>query len=241
MTTEESRLDYRDPEWVAERLGLDKSTIYKYLQDGVLPAVRLGRKWLVSEARLAAWLATEEARQTQARVLAADSADAAVARLRNFSAECREILRLAHAEARRYGHEQLGEGHVLLAMLALPDSAAGQVLSLAGIAADPLRREFEGRQPPTDAKLPRRLARTPELTRARHHAAAASRAAGQPEVSAVELLDSIRQAGTGPGWELLRDCGVSAAAWAKAVRRVRQPDLPRRQRRTVKPNQRSKP
>jgi len=46
-------LDYREPEWVAEKLGLDKNTVYKYLQEGWLPGVQLGRKWLISERLLA--------------------------------------------------------------------------------------------------------------------------------------------------------------------------------------------
>ena len=60
-------LDYRDPEWVGKRLGLDKNTVYKFLQDGVIPAVHLGRKWLISEARLIEWLEKEAESQTRAR------------------------------------------------------------------------------------------------------------------------------------------------------------------------------
>ena len=52
----ESRLDYRDPKWVASRLGLDKNTVYRLLQDGALPAVQVGKKWLISESRLAQYL-----------------------------------------------------------------------------------------------------------------------------------------------------------------------------------------
>ena len=32
MTNECRTLDYREPEWVAEKLGLDKNTVYRYLQ-----------------------------------------------------------------------------------------------------------------------------------------------------------------------------------------------------------------
>ncbi len=49
----ESEIDYRDPKWVASRLGLDKNTVYRLLQDGTLPAVQIGKKWLISETRLA--------------------------------------------------------------------------------------------------------------------------------------------------------------------------------------------
>ena len=44
MNENQTKLDYRDPEWVAEQLGIDKNTVYKYLQDGALPGMRvLGR------------------------------------------------------------------------------------------------------------------------------------------------------------------------------------------------------
>ena len=45
MAEPASVLDYREPEWVAKKLGLDKNTDYKYLQEGWLPGVQLGRKW----------------------------------------------------------------------------------------------------------------------------------------------------------------------------------------------------
>jgi excisionase family DNA binding protein len=67
MSEEPSKLDYRDPEWVAEQLGIDKNTVYKYLQDGSLPGLQLGRKWLISERRLADFLERVERQQTDRR------------------------------------------------------------------------------------------------------------------------------------------------------------------------------
>jgi excisionase family DNA binding protein len=67
MSENVPRLDYRDPEWVAEQLGIDKNTVYKYLQEGSLPGLQLGRKWLVSERRLAEFLERVEQQQTQRR------------------------------------------------------------------------------------------------------------------------------------------------------------------------------
>lgn len=67
MLNSYGQIDYREPEWVAEKLGLDKNTVYKYLQDGTLPGVQLGRKWLVSERLLAEHLERETRRQTQLR------------------------------------------------------------------------------------------------------------------------------------------------------------------------------
>jgi excisionase family DNA binding protein len=67
MPEDSTKLDYRDPEWVAEQLGIDKNTVYKYLQDGSLPGLQLGRKWLVSERRLADFLERVEREQTARR------------------------------------------------------------------------------------------------------------------------------------------------------------------------------
>ena len=67
MSEDSTKLDYRDPEWVAEQLGIDKNTVYKYLQDGTLPGLQLGRKWLVSERRLAGFLERVEREQTARR------------------------------------------------------------------------------------------------------------------------------------------------------------------------------
>jgi excisionase family DNA binding protein len=67
MAEDASKLDYHDPEWVAEQLGIDKNTVYKYLQDGTLPGLQLGRKWLVSERRLAEFLERAEREQTERR------------------------------------------------------------------------------------------------------------------------------------------------------------------------------
>jgi len=74
MTEDATKLDYRDPEWVAEQLGIDKNTVYKYLQEGSLPGLQLGRKWLVSERRLADFLERVEREQTARRRDAAGGA-----------------------------------------------------------------------------------------------------------------------------------------------------------------------
>src|SRR3954467_15043991 len=67
VSENQAKLDYRDPDWVAEQLGIDKNTVYKYLQDGALPGLQLGRKWLVSERRLPEFLERGGREKTQRR------------------------------------------------------------------------------------------------------------------------------------------------------------------------------
>src|SRR6266700_832023 len=109
-------MDYRDPDWLADKLSIDKNTVYRFLQDGTIPAVQLGRKWLISEKRVVEWLAQETEKQTRARRDAVGSAQALVRRLENYTAAARQALKVAHGEARRYGHEELGQGHLLLGL-----------------------------------------------------------------------------------------------------------------------------
>src|SRR5947209_5276514 len=110
-------MDYRDPDWVAEKLGLEKNTVYRFLQDGTIPALQLGRKWLVSERRLIEWLEQETDRQTRARRDSTQPASPEIARrLDDYTAAGRQVLKRAHAEARNYGHTQLDTGHLLLAI-----------------------------------------------------------------------------------------------------------------------------
>jgi excisionase family DNA binding protein len=55
-------------------LGIEKNTVYRYLQEGALPGLQLGRKWLVSERRLAEFLERVEREQTERRRQSAEEA-----------------------------------------------------------------------------------------------------------------------------------------------------------------------
>jgi excisionase family DNA binding protein len=66
-TVQTSDLGFREVEWVAEQLGLDKNTVYRYLSDGRLPGLQLGKKWLVEEQSLRDFLRREQRQQTERR------------------------------------------------------------------------------------------------------------------------------------------------------------------------------
>ena len=48
------------PEEVARMLGVHANTVYSMLKAGELPALKAGRKWLISRRRFAAWLDGEQ-------------------------------------------------------------------------------------------------------------------------------------------------------------------------------------
>jgi excisionase family DNA binding protein len=117
-------LDFRDPEWVAEQLNVDKNAVYRYLNDGVLPGMQLGRKWLISESTLAEFLKAEERRQTAERRLASTEDPG-----EGFTPRARAALAGAQDEALRRNHTWIGTEHVLLALVADPDNRAVELLA----------------------------------------------------------------------------------------------------------------
>src|SRR6187402_2918377 len=99
-------LDYREPEWVAKKLGLDKNTVYKYLQEGWLPGVQLGRKWLISERILAEHLKRETRAQTASR-----------RKEQPYTPRLARSLELAPTYAMQRGQDYTGTEHLLMGML----------------------------------------------------------------------------------------------------------------------------
>lgn len=67
MSSQTGDLGFREVEWVSEQLGLDKNTVYRYLNDGRLPGLQLGKKWLVEEQGLRHFLRQEQKIQTERR------------------------------------------------------------------------------------------------------------------------------------------------------------------------------
>lgn len=206
-----NNMDYKDSEWVANTLGLDTNTVYKMLQDGTIPAVQLGRKWLISESTLTAWLAAEAQRQTAARRSASASTEHTVRRMDSFASEARQAIKAAHSEARRYCHSYLGQEHLLLGFATSPGCPAGQILAQLGLTADAIRREVETRVQPGDANPPpRRLGRTDRCKKAMRLAARRAAKEGERLVSSIHLLQGIVELGEGLGHEILRAHGISA-------------------------------
>ena len=217
-------MDYQDPDWVADRLGIDRNTVYRFLQDGTLPALQLGRKWLVSERRLEEWLASETDKQTRARREAARPAADASRRLDNFTAGARGVLKRAHAEARRYAHEQLTGAHVLLALTEDPSSDAAGVLRSLGVTPQRVRDAIESSLTPGDAPAARRLPRAPDAKRAMRLASRlAQREAGEggsplSPVGTDHLLQGIFLSRRGIGHDLMVRHDVTRQRLRSALR-----------------------
>ena len=134
---EESTLDYHDPEWVASRLGIDKNAVYKYLTQGMLPGLKLGRKWLISESSLLDFLKGAERHQTEGRqamfsveTLLTDEIDVPVGL---FSERARRALDVALQEAQTLNLDYVGGEHLLLGLVRETDGVAAKVLRNLGV------------------------------------------------------------------------------------------------------------
>ncbi|MCP4376026.1 MAG: helix-turn-helix domain-containing protein [bacterium] len=217
MASGDVKLDFRGPEWVAERLGIDKNTVYKYLQDGTIPALQLGRKWLVSEARLIEWLHSQAENQTRERREAARSSDRTVGRMDTMSPLAREVIRQAHADARRYSHHYLGQEHLLLAMASQQNCRAARVLSAVGVTGERIRQKIESSIPPGDTPPPKRVARTPLAKAAMRYAAKLAADAGADTVGTEHLLLGILRTDQGAGYDILTALGVTVESIAQAL------------------------
>src|SRR5687768_9258765 len=145
--SEAGLLDYREPEWVAEKLGLDKNTVYKYLQEGWLPGVQLGRKWLISERLLAEHLERETRSQTAIR-----RKDVVQNNQPPMTPRLSRAIRLGQEYAMSRGQEFTGTEHLLIGMIEEDENVGVMVLRNLGIPDAKPREVFESRFPaPTSA------------------------------------------------------------------------------------------
>ena len=60
MAESNSKKRYLTVEEVAERFGLNSTTVYRLAQRGKLPAFKVGNQWRFSELRLDEWVADRE-------------------------------------------------------------------------------------------------------------------------------------------------------------------------------------
>ncbi|HUT61670.1 MAG TPA: Clp protease N-terminal domain-containing protein [Phycisphaerae bacterium] len=203
------KLDYRDPEWVADKLGIDRNTVYRYLRNGTLVGLRLGRKWLISESQLAEFLASQSRRQTARRRRESVSLSRTIARLAaDYTDEAREVIQAAHEAANELGHSYLGQEHLLLGVASAEGCAAAAALAKEGITVGALSEAARARVTPGDAPPSGRLRRTAPAKRAMRLAAEAAAADGCERVGSDHLIRGVLRCGAGVGYEVLTSLGM---------------------------------
>ncbi|MGB2694241.1 MAG: Clp protease N-terminal domain-containing protein [Dehalococcoidia bacterium] len=205
MTTEAAALDYRDPEWVAQQLGIDKNAVYRYLDEGTLPGLRLGRKWLISESTLAEFLKRAEREQTERRI----SESRKRSRFDKFTERASRALELAREEALELGHDHVGTEHMLLGLLKVDDGVAARVLRNLGVASDDLRSQVESLIGRGDAPYSGDIALTPRAKKTLELAVKEARSLKHHYVGTEHILLGLMRAGEGIAFDLLTKQGLT--------------------------------
>ena len=198
MGNASSPLDYRDPEWVAEKLGIDKNTVYRYLQEGWIPALQIGRKWLISEQALAEHMERESQAQTALRRA-----------YLTMTPRARRVMELANEAAGRYKLGHVGTEHLLLGIAGSPECLGAVILKNLGVDLSQPRKMVEatvgvGAEP---------VQEKPDLTpRARTAIRMASEEAawlGHSYIGPEHILTGVLLEGGGVGHRILISLGIT--------------------------------
>ncbi len=210
MTSAPETVDFRDPEWVAEKLDLDKNAVYRYLNDGLLPGMQLGRKWLISESSLAEFLKAEQRRQTQERRLAAEG-------FASWADGTRRVIEAARDEALRRKYDYIGTEHILWALATDSGNGAGAVLDRLSVDRSQLVAEIDGLIPARTAPVPGAIGLTPRAKRAAELAAEEAARAGDSQTGSDHLLLGLIAEGESLAASTLKGLGVTLEAAREQV------------------------
>ncbi len=199
MANLDGGLDYREPEWVAEKLGLDKNTVYRYLQEGWLPGVQLGRKWLISERILTEYLDHETHAQTASRRKDLPR-----------TPRLKKAIELASAYAVGRGQDFTGTEHLLIGMLEEADNLGVIVLRNLGVGLSKPRAMLESLAPAEERKV-RAAPLTDRSLAALRLAQEQAIGMGHGYVGCETLLLGILLETGGTGFEILTFLGMTYA------------------------------
>ena len=211
MTETALALDYREPEWVAEKLGLDKNTVYKYLQEGWLPGVQLGRKWLISERLLAEHLERETRVQTETR-----------RKVLPQTPRLTRAIQLGSKYAAGRGQEFVGTEHLLIGLCEEAENVAAQILKNLGVSLDKPRELFESMVAAEKGKPREGLPLTDRARIALRFAQEQAIGFGHEYIGCEHLLLGLTLETSGLGREILEKLGVTyEKARVEALKLVR--------------------
>ena len=228
---DEPKLDYRDPEWVAQRLGIDKNAIYRYLDEGTLPGLRLGRKWLISEASLVAALKEREGYQTAIRRMTAVKREGAVSyddfvertKKLPLTDEAQNSIAQARVEVLARDHNYLGQEHFILAFMNDRGSTAAKMLDNLGI---DISADIEALIGRGEGLGDGQLGLTPRAARAMEFAVKEAHDSDSERIGTEHVLSGIVRSGEGIGFELLTSRGASVEVLRAEAKRLASPDKP---------------
>lgn len=229
-------------------LGLDRTTVAKYLRDNTLVGFQIGREWLVPEDELRDYVRRLIAQRRREAGLTDGASDAGpprpgpvsaglvdrvfrdlfgVRRGRErsdrFTPRARAVLKLAGDEAIRLNHQFIGTEHLLLALVAFSQENAGiaaRVLAGLGVAPERVREAVEARIGSGSAPVdPQCLGLTARAKKAMELGADEANRLRHGHLGTEHVLLGLIREGEGIAAEVLGKLGVTLdAARAETLR-----------------------
>lgn len=187
-------------------LGLDRSTVAKYVRGGVLGAIQIGREWRIPENEIRSYV-TRMASESSAKVM--EGATSRTQLPAGFSAEVAGVLEAARQEASQMSHSRIGTEHLLIALASAED--CGAVLANSGATPEKLREALRRRAEGRPGERARVMDFTPRahaaFRAAKRHAHIRSARMATP----ADLLAALLDADGGLGHRLLAELAVDGA------------------------------
>ena len=139
----------------------------------------------------------------------------------SFTEGCRQALVAARLEAHRLGHRYVGTEHILLALIAQPDSPVSRLFRDVGVGIGSVRRDVEGLSPreKSSADPSADLPYTARAKKVLELAMSEARELGHGYVGVEHLLLGLAREEKGIAAQVLRQHGVTLAAMRFAAER----------------------
>ncbi|MHC4631487.1 MAG: helix-turn-helix transcriptional regulator [Planctomycetota bacterium] len=207
---------------LAAYLGDSKRTIYKYIASGDCPPyIRISAKNIkFDRADVDAWLESKKINPTPGGRKNRDItwADRAKATLKNavgrgklpWTPRAQAVLERAQKQARRDGFDLTGTEHVLFGIVSVKDCLGAEILKNLGVAPCKYYQRYEQLPKPTDAKSPGKAEFSEALDKVIQCAYDQATQWSHTYIGSEHLLVGILLAGSGMGFQILTDLGITA-------------------------------
>jgi ATP-dependent Clp protease ATP-binding subunit ClpC len=130
--------------------------------------------------------------------------------IERFTAQAREVMGLASAEALALGQDYVGTEHLLLGLLREPEGVAGRALLALGVTVEDVRSRAAEVRPPREPVGSARTRLAPRTKRVLEVAEELAGEDGDREIETEDILLALVRGDGGPGARILRDLGIGA-------------------------------
>jgi excisionase family DNA binding protein len=230
---------------VAYVLGLDRTTVAKYLRENVIVGFQIGREWLVPEDELRAYVKRMIAQRRELPRGEEGIADVPVRselrslfgrmrrdllvprkqrsggdRFDRFTQRARRVLVLAQEEAVRLSHDRIGTEHLLLGLIIEGEGVGARALANLGVDLDAARDAVEAVVGRGERPVAGEIPLTPRAKKVLELGVEEANRLRHDYIGTEHLLLGLVREGEGIGANVLINLGVSLDAARAEVKRV---------------------